>query len=170
MLPMITIATEKGNNVDKIAEMISKTLNIKVVDKFLIEEITEKNGLTSFNSKRPGEFRTQFDIFTNTNFYNGMLMGSGQSDLDHIRHMIVKEEAKKGPCIIVGKCARDIMKEEGYKALNVFLYTEKKNKKDDEKKEYDKYDLALNVTALGEEFCAEMIAAAAKKMEKEAAA
>ncbi len=170
MLPIITIAAEKGTNVDKIAERTSEKLNMPLVDKFLIDEIFDHNGFTSFNSKRPGEFHTKYDLFTKTDFYNGLLVGADQSDLDHLRHMIVLEEVKKGPRIVVGKCARDIMKKQGLCALNVFLYTDADSKKENGKANYDEYDLALNISALGDEFCAEVIAAAAKKMEKENAA
>ncbi len=160
MMPIITIAAEKGLNVDKVAELLTGKLNIPVVDKFLVDEIREKNGLSSFNSKNPSEFQTQFDLFSKTNFYNSMLVGSGQSTLDHIRHLIVLEEVRKGSCIVVGKCARDIMAEESIPAVDVFIYSDNEA----EKNHTGKYDLTLNLDAFGPELCADLIAAAANKM------
>ncbi|MDO4617052.1 MAG: cytidylate kinase family protein [Lachnospiraceae bacterium] len=170
MMPIITIAKEKGINVDKIVELVAQKLEMPVVDKFLVDEIREHNGLTSFNSKKSGEFQTQYDVFTKTNFYNGMILGSGQSDLDHIRHLIVMDEVKKGPCIVVGKCARDIMAEEGIPALDIFVYSNNESLNEKEKNNSGKYDLALNIGAFGSELCADLIEAAAKKMAEKIAA
>ncbi len=203
MLPVITISREAGSNGRRIGELVAQKLNIPIIDKFFVEELRERNGLSAFEVERKGEFLTQYDIFSNNRYYNGQDLENEQSGMYHIQRQIILEEIKKGPCVIIGRCADAILEEEGIPALNVFVHAEmedrvknyqKKNpgtestiqkllhRKDKTRSTYyqmntdkewgkfENYDLALNSSVFGEEFCADMIAVTAQKMEKKTAA
>ncbi len=198
MLPIITISREVGSNGRKIGEIVAKKLDIPLIDKFFIEEIRERTGLSPYEVERKGEFLTQYDLFMNAKFYNGLYLGDDQSDMYHIQRQIILEEAKKGPCVIIGRCADAILEEEKIPSLNVFIHADMEyrirnykerfpesggtiekllKKKDKGRRSYyrfytdrewgdsQNYDLALNSSSLGEEFCAELIIEAAKKAE-----
>ncbi|MDO4617051.1 MAG: cytidylate kinase-like family protein [Lachnospiraceae bacterium] len=199
MLPVITISREAGSNGHKIGELVAKELNIPIIDKFVIDDDKDNSGVSPYESERKGQFLMQYDLFTNSKYYNGLDLEDDQSDMYHIQRKIILEEAKKGPCVIIGRCADAILNEESIESLNVFIHadmdTRVKNihekypetrtpiekllkRQDTRRASYysfnterewgaaENYDLVLNSSTLGEEFCADIIVETARKMDR----
>ncbi|MDO4617437.1 MAG: cytidylate kinase-like family protein [Lachnospiraceae bacterium] len=124
MMPIITISRETGSNGSRIGEMVAKELNIPVIDKYFIEELRKKTGYSPSHLENKGEYLSQFDFFLNAQFYNGLYLGDEQNDLYHIQRNIILEEAKKGPCVIIGRCADAILADEKIPSLNVFIHAD----------------------------------------------
>ncbi len=124
MMPIITISRETGSNGRRIGEMVAAELNIPLIDKYFIEELRKQTGLTPAELEKKGEYLSQFDIFMNARFYNGLYLGDEQSDLYNIQRKIILDEVKKGPCVIIGRCADAILAEEKIPSLNVFIHAD----------------------------------------------
>ncbi len=166
MLPIITIAKEKGSKGKTIAELVSQKLNIPLVDDFFTEEIGEKNKLYSYNQEKDSELLTASDLFANTNFYSGMIFRDGDGDKQYIKEQIVLDAAKNGPCIIIGRSSHKILEKAGIQTLDVLLYTNSESLNNKDKKKSANYDLAINSSVFGIETTAELIIEAAKKFEQ----
>lgn len=124
MLPIITISREVGSNGHTIGEMLAKELNIPLLDKAFISEVAKETGFDTANIEKRSEYFSQFDLYMNARFYNGLYLGDDQSDMFYIQKNIILEQVKKGPCVIVGRCADAILKEAGIPALNVFVHAD----------------------------------------------
>lgn len=128
MIPIITISREVGSNGHKIGEMVADLLNIPLIDKYFIEALRKETGMAPTQIEKKGEYLSQFDLFLNAKFYNGLYLGDEQSDLYHIQRKLILEEAKKGPCVIIGRCADAILAEEGIPSLNIFIHADMKER------------------------------------------
>lgn len=124
MMPIITISREVGSNGKKIGEMVAEALNLPVIDKYFISEVARKTGLDPIQVEKKGEYFSQMDLFLNAKFYNGLYMGDEQSDMYNAQRKIILDEVKKGPCVIIGRCADAILAEEGIPSLNVFIHAD----------------------------------------------
>lgn len=124
MMPIITISREVGSNGKKIGEMVADALNLPLIDKYFISEVARKTGLDPIQVEKKGEYFSQMDLFLNAKFYNGLYIGDDQSDMYNAQRKIILEEVKKGPCVIIGRCADAILAEEGIPSLNVFIHAD----------------------------------------------
>lgn len=124
MMPIITISREVGSNGKKIGEKVADALNLPLIDKYFISEVARKTGLDPIQVEKKGEYFSQMDLFLNAKFYNGLYIGDDQSDMYNAQRKIILEEVKKGPCVIIGRCADAILAEEGIPSLNVFIHAD----------------------------------------------
>lgn len=124
MLPVITISREVGSNGHKIGELVADQLNIPIIDKYFIEELRKKTGMAPSQLEKKSEYLSQMDFFMNAQFYNGLYLGDEQSDLYYIQRDIILNEVKKGPCVIIGRCADAILAEEKIPSLNIFIHAD----------------------------------------------
>lgn len=122
MYPIITISREVGSNGHKVGEMLAEKLGIPLLDRDFIAEVAKKTGFDSDKIEKKGEYFSQFEMYMNARFYNGLYIGDDQTDMFHIQKDIILNQAKEGPCVIVGRCADVILKEAGVPALNVFIH------------------------------------------------
>ncbi len=121
-MPIITISREVGSNGSRIGERVAKELGIPLIDKYFIDEMQKKTGFSPSELEKKGEYLSQFDFFLNAKYYNGLYLGEEQSDLYYIQRAIIVEEAKKGPCVIIGRCADAILEHENIPSLNIFIH------------------------------------------------
>ncbi len=124
MYPVITISREVGSNGHLVGELVAKKLNIPLIDKEIIIEVVENTGFNAKEVEDKGEFFSHFDMYMNARFGGGIYLGDDQSDIYYAQKKVILENAKAGPCVIIGRCADAILKEEGIPALNVFIHAD----------------------------------------------
>lgn len=119
---LITIGREYGSGGRATAEALSRDLNIPVFDKNMISMIAKKHGydedaLIASDEHLSNPFFEPYSPY-------GLDTGSISERLFIAQSEIIREEAKKGSAIFVGRCANDVLrKEEGL--VNVFIYAPK---------------------------------------------
>ena len=162
---VITIAREYGSGGRYVGKLLAENLNIPFYDKELIRLAAKESGFTE-------KYIEENELTKKSNYINdnNIFIAEGK---------VIKKIAKK-PCVIIGRCADYVLKN-NKNVYNVFLYSDKKEErvskyygiKENTKKEIDKinkqrakhykfytntnwydishYDIAINVDTLGVE-------------------
>ena len=120
---IITIAREYGSGGRYIGKLVAEKLGIKLYDKEIIEKMAETTGFSEEYIKDNEQKRNALD-----NFNNGYYTGLNNSDELFIKESeLIKSLASKGSCVIVGRCADFILKDEK-NILKVFINSSMNNK------------------------------------------
>ncbi len=204
---IITVARQYGSGGREIGEKVAELLSIPTYDRELITmSIEGEDGITHETAETVDEVAANSLLYT-------LAMGSNLFGATHHfgHHMplndrlfvlqsdLIRRLAKEGSCVVIGRCADYVLREENAR-LSVFIYGDVADRKkriaerhevsEDEALElinktdrrrasyynfytggkwgrYDNYHLALCSSTLGIDTCAEIIAAAARRiMEK----
>lgn len=127
MNKIITISREFGSGGKYIGEQVADKLEIPFYDKSIIEKIAKETGLVEEYIERFSEYAPRKNIFA----YSFVARDSnGKSIEDYImsiQRKVILDIAKEGPCVIVGRSADYILKDD-YDVINVFIYGEKNEK------------------------------------------
>lgn len=118
---IITIAREYGSGGRYIGKLLAEKLGIKLYDKELIKEVSRLSGLKEEYIEENEQKRNKLDNM----WYYGNL--SNRDKLFLSESNVIKEIAKKESCIIVGRCADYILKD-NKNVIRVFIYSSLENK------------------------------------------
>ena len=120
---IITIAREYGSGGRYIGKLVAEKLRIKLYDKEFIEKMAIDTGLSKEYIVENEQKRNAFDIFN-----NGYYSGLNNSDELFIKESnFIKEIAKKESCVIVGRCADFILKDND-NVIKVFINSSMESK------------------------------------------
>lgn len=116
-LPVITISREYGSGGRAIGERVAKELGVPFYDKQLILMAAKESGLSEEYIKKTEQMKS-------TSFLYGLYMGAQQLPMNDqiflVQSKIIRKLADEGPCVIVGRCADYILRENP-RCVNVFL-------------------------------------------------
>lgn len=124
---IITISREFGSGGREIGKRLADELKIAYYDKEIISRIANKTGMTEEyiqevsekgNYSYPFQFAKSFAMYSNLQL--------SQTEILVEQQKILKEIAKQGDCIIVGRGANIILKE--YTPMNIFVYADTQSK------------------------------------------
>ena len=139
MNKIITISRQFGSGGHFIGEQVANKLGIQFYDKKIIEKIAEETG---FSEKF---IREQSEYSSSKNPFAFGLIGrdqNGESIADKIyaaQAKIIRELSHKEDCVIIGRCADYILKDEvDIKLLNVFICADEGAKAERIQKLYEK--------------------------------
>ncbi len=119
---IITINRQFCSGGKEIGMALAKKLGIPVYNKELILKIAEKSGLSAKYVKNYGELSASLSWFNNIladRDYNGHSL---RDDVWQIQTEIITELAQKESCVIIGRCADQILKEKA-DLLKVFVHS-----------------------------------------------
>lgn len=125
---IITIARQFGSGGRAIGEQLAKELNIPYYDKELISIAAKESGMS------PEVFESVDEKAANSLLYSLSMglysFGSGFSAMGDLpvndklyilQHKIIRDLAAKGPCVIVGRCADYILKD-NENTIKIFVH------------------------------------------------
>ena len=117
---IITISREYGAGGHTIGKAVAKELGLDFFDRDIIKAAAKESGQDMTEIERAEEELTRagriMRIISPTAYID-------QTDnIRMIEHNIIVDLALKGSCVILGRCADDIMARAGIPSLNVFLY------------------------------------------------
>ncbi|MFR1842382.1 MAG: AAA family ATPase [Oscillospiraceae bacterium] len=120
---IICISREYGSGGHEIAEKAAGMLEIPCLDKQLMEQAISLSGLPQELLKEAEEKLTNPFLYMsvyhgNRREFYGMSPGDIVFELEK-RHII--KQANNGDCIIVGRCAEEVLKDLGHLVVNVFI-------------------------------------------------
>ena len=118
---IITISREFGSGGRTVGKRTAEQLGIPCYDRQLIQKIAGKSGfaegyIKSLDETAPGGFLAS--AFSNRTF--------GQTNEDYlwnIQRKVILELAEQGPCVIVGRCADFILRDQA-DCLTVFIHAD----------------------------------------------
>ena len=141
---IITIGRELGSGGRTIGKMVAEKLNIPYYDRELIDKAAGESGLsTNFVENNDQRVTNSFlyNVAMGTSYGYGILQGANQQTLPLgeqvyiAQQKVIEEYANKGSCVIVGRCADQILAGR-YNLLRVFIYSDMEKRKERGVKEY----------------------------------
>lgn len=120
---IITISREFGSGGRTVGKLAAQKLDIPCYDQEVIEKIAQQSGFSPAYIKEQGEYAVRAGWLSNalaSRFSNGL---TSQDQLWLIQRKVILELAEKGPCVIVGRCADYILREEA-DCLTVFIHAD----------------------------------------------
>ena len=120
---VITISREYGSGGRYIGRLIADKLGIKLYDKDFIEKLAKETGLSTEYIEDNEQKRSKLDNF-NDGYYSGL---NNADQLFIAESNLIKEVASKESCVIIGRCADFILKDNS-NVLKIFIYSEMKDK------------------------------------------
>lgn len=122
---IITVNREFESNGSEIAQEVAARLHLPYIDKFLITESAQKSGFSVDHIEAKDELlasRFEYSQTQAAHYYGG-----GETHLTtneqvaRVQFDIIRELASEGPCLIVGRCANYILREDPA-VLDVFIH------------------------------------------------
>lgn len=120
---VITISRQYGSGGRYIGRLIADKLGIKFYDKEFITKVAQETGFSEEYIENTEQKR---DILSSLN--NGYYFGLNNADELFIKETeLIKRLASEEPCVIIGRCADFILKD-NVNVVNVFVYSNMENK------------------------------------------
>ena len=120
---IITLSREYGSGGRYIGKLVAEKLGIKLYDKEFVSKLAEETGLSSEyienNEQKRGALET-----LNNGYYSGL---SNSDELFIKESELIKKVTSENSCVIVGRCADFILKE-NKNVFKVFVYSNMENK------------------------------------------
>ena len=117
---VITISREYGAGGHSIGRSVAKELGIEFYDRDIIKQSAAEAGMNPQDLEMIEEEVTRTDRLLR--LISPAAYIDQQDYITDIERHVILELAKKGPCVILGRCADDIMEKENMDSLDVFLY------------------------------------------------
>ena len=115
---VITVSREYGSGGRYVGRLIADKLGIKFYDKEIITKLAEATGLSEEYIENNEQKRDATAILN-----NGFYMGLDNADELFVKEIeLIKELAAKDSCVIIGRCADFILKDEK-NVIKVFVYS-----------------------------------------------
>ncbi|MDD3261920.1 MAG: cytidylate kinase-like family protein [Oscillospiraceae bacterium] len=118
---ILTISREFGSGGRYLGETVAKRLGIAYYDKAIIAKIAEETGLAKEFIEEKGEYAPTAKIPFAYSLVGRSADGSSIEDyLYAVQRKIILEAAEKGPCVIIGRSANDILRDRS-DCIHVFV-------------------------------------------------
>mgnify|MGYP002518588323 FL=1 len=114
----ITISREYGSGGRYIGQLVADKLGIKLYDKEFVEKLAVETGLSEEYIENNEQKRNALDAL-NSGYYFGM---NNSDELFIKESELIKEIANKESCVIIGRCADFILKDNS-NVIKVFVYS-----------------------------------------------
>lgn len=127
---VITIGRQFGSGGRAIGRLVAEKLGIPFYDKDIIKRISKESGLSheildDYDEKPTNSFLYSLSLgaYTYGNSITGIPEMPMSDKIFVIQSDVIKNLAKQGPCVIVGRCAESILKGE-VDCLSVFIHAD----------------------------------------------
>lgn len=130
---IITISREFGSGGRTIGKMVAKELGLPCYDKELVQKIAAESGFSEAYIQEAGEYAPGGFLSSALSHYDA---GPNTADLLwEIQYKTIRKLAQEGPCVIVGRCADYILRDQA-ELLRVFIHADMKFRAERIVKEY----------------------------------
>lgn len=124
---IITISRQFGSGGRTIGKKVAEKLGIPCYDQELLDKVSEESGFAKEFVADQGEYTPHGSWFINALNPRTMDGKSTQDYLWTVQRKIIMNIAANGPCIIVGRCADYILKDDA-DLLKVFIHSDLKTR------------------------------------------
>ncbi|MDO4961890.1 MAG: cytidylate kinase-like family protein [Eubacteriales bacterium] len=124
-MKVITLSREYGAGGHSVGRKVAADLGIEFYDKDIIREAVKATGFDMELIKEEGEDYSRLDsILTTISNISSGYYNDTHEKIEEIQRAVVLDLARKGPCVILGRCADDILLKAGIDCFNVFIYAD----------------------------------------------
>ena len=127
--PVITISREYGALGRTLAAKLSERLGIPYYDRDFVKKTAEESGYAVEDVEHEGEELSTYGRMLNKILNSAVSYSSSYDGIYKAQKKVVLQLAQD-PCIIVGRCADHILREEGKNVFCVYLYASVKDRLD----------------------------------------
>lgn len=124
-MKVITISREYGAGGHSIGKKVADRLNIPFYDKDIIRNAAKASGIDmSLVEEESEEISRLESLMTTISNISSGYYNDSHEKLVEIQKAVITNFAKQGPCVILGRCADDILTKAGIDSINVFIYAD----------------------------------------------
>ena len=125
---IITISREFGSGGHTVGRMVAEKLGIPCYDQEIIDRLEAESGFSKEYIAEKGEYATHGNWFANVIASGSSLHSSSNQDyLWILQKKIINDIAAEGPCVIVGRCADYVLRND-YDCLRVFIHASQEHR------------------------------------------
>lgn len=124
MNKVITISREYGAGGHAIGKRVAQELGVEIYDKDIVRATVKASGYEAELVEREGE-----DVSVSGSILKSICAGSvfypnTQDAIHDVQQAVILQFAQAGPCVILGRCADEILRATDIRTLNVFVYAD----------------------------------------------
>ena len=119
---IITISREYGAGGHSIGKRVAEELGIEFYDRDIIRNTVRESGLDAGVVEHEEEEISRADAIWR--LITPAAYTDRRETIHSIERKVILMLAKKGPCVILGRCADTILEEFDFESLNVFIYAD----------------------------------------------
>ena len=125
MNQIITISREFCAGGHTIGKRVAQELGVEFYDRDIVRETAKASGLEAALVENEEEDVSRTDSILKTICSASSLQFRDTQEVIHdVQQAVIVQLAKKGPCVILGRCADEILREAGIESLNVFIHAD----------------------------------------------
>lgn len=117
---IITINRQYGAGGHTVGKSVAKELGIEFYDRDIIKAAARESGMEASEVEHAEEEISRAGIFLRV--ISPASYVDQQTYIRSIEQHIIIEFALKGPCVLLGRCANDVLEKAGIPSLNIFLH------------------------------------------------
>ena len=125
MNKIITISREYGAGGHSIGKRVAEELGIPFYDRDILKETVKASGFDSdlVETEQEDVSRTE-SFFKSLCNVSSLYYNDTQTAIHDVRQAVILHFAQEGPCVILGRCADEILRKAGIESLNVFIHAD----------------------------------------------
>ena len=124
MNKVITISREYGAGGHSIGKRVAEELGIEIYDKDIVRETVKASGFDMEMVQQEEEDVSRSSYFLKTLVSGSVHYHDPQDAIHDVQRAVILKFAQAGPCVILGRCADEILRDSGVETLNVFIHAD----------------------------------------------
>ena len=122
MNKVITISREHGAGGHTIGKQVAQELGIELYDRDIVRETVQASGYDTETVQQEEEEVSKTSAFLKSILSNSAYYPNTQDAIHDVQQAVILRYAQQGPCVILGRCADEILRTSGIPCLNVFIH------------------------------------------------
>ena len=118
----ITISREYGAGGHTIGKQVAQELGIELYDRDIVRETARASGYAAETVQEEEEEVSRGSAILNSILSNSVHFPNTQDAIHEVQQALILQYAKAGPCVILGRCADEVLRSSGIPCLNVFIH------------------------------------------------
>lgn len=125
MNKIITISREYGAGGHSIGQQVAGELGIPFYDRDILDATVKASGFDPDMVEHDQEdVSTRSSILKSICSFSDASFTDTQDAIHDVQKAVILHFAKEGPCVILGRCADELLREAGIESLNVFVHAD----------------------------------------------
>jgi hypothetical protein len=124
MNKVITISREYGAGGHSIGKRVAQELGIEIYDKDIVRETVKASGFDPELIEREQEDVSMGDSILKGICGSSVFYPDTQEVIHDVQRAVILQFAKKGPCVILGRCADEYLRNTDIETLDVFIHAD----------------------------------------------
>ena len=122
MNKVITISREYGAGGHTIGKRVAQELGLEIYDKDIVRETVRASGFDTQTVQEEEEEVSKTGTFLQSILSSSVYYPNTHDAIHDVQKAVILRFAQTGPCVILGRCADEILRTSGIPCLNVFIH------------------------------------------------